>query len=73
MQESFCIFDKDKNGSLDAIELKRVFTKLGESLTDKEMEDQIREFDVDGNGEIGIGEWTRMVASTRGVDYIFDT
>lgn len=72
LQESFCIFDKDRNGSLDAIELKRVFTKLGETLTDKEMEDQIREFDVDGDGEIVITEWARMVASTRGVDFVFE-
>lgn len=41
MAEAFSIFDKDGNGYLDAIELKRVFTKLGENLTDLEMEDQV--------------------------------
>ena len=41
MQEAFTIFDKDGNGYLDPIELKRVFTKLGENLTDLEMEDQV--------------------------------
>lgn len=45
MQESmikaFHVFDKDDNGYVDPGELKRVFTKLGEHLTDPELEDQV--------------------------------
>lgn len=72
MSEAFLIFDKDGNGYLDPIELKRVFTKLGESLTDTEMEDQLKEFDIDGDCKMVVGEWFKMVLTTRGVDYIFD-
>ena len=72
MAEAFLIFDKDGNGYLDPIELKRVFTKLGESLTDTEMEDQLKEFDIDGDCKMVVGEWFKMVLTTRGVDYIFD-
>jgi Ca2+-binding EF-hand superfamily protein len=72
MAEAFGIFDKDGNGYLDPIELKRVFTKLGESLTDAEMEDQLREFDIDNDCKMVVGEWFKMVLTTRGVDYVFD-
>ena len=41
MSEAFTVYDKDCNGYLDALEMKRVFTKLGENLTDAEMDDQV--------------------------------
>lgn len=41
MSEAFCVFDKDFNGYIDPPELKRVFTKLGEHITDAEIEDQV--------------------------------
>lgn len=41
MSDAFAVFDKDGNGYLDSSEMKRVFTKLGENLTDAEMEDQV--------------------------------
>ena len=49
-----------------------MFTKLGESLTDAEMEDQLREFDIDNDCKMVVGEWFKMVLTTRGVDYVFD-
>lgn len=42
MVSAFRVFDKDENGYVDSAELKRVFTKLGEHLTDQEMEDQVK-------------------------------
>jgi calmodulin len=70
--ETFNIFDKDGDGSLDKTELKRVFTKLGESLTDKELDEQIKEFDVDCDCEVGFSEWVMMFNNTRGVDFVFN-
>lgn len=52
MNESFALFDKDNNGFIEPPELKRVFTKLGEKLTDAELEDQLREFDIDGDLQV---------------------
>ena len=46
MAEAFAIFDKDGNGFLDPIELKRVFTKLGENLTDLEIGRSGRNFAI---------------------------
>ena len=41
LYEAFRIFDKDDHGYIDPLELKRVFTKITESLTDTEIEDQV--------------------------------
>ena len=41
-------------GGLDATELKRVFIKIGEDITDKEMEDQVKDYDVDHDNVVGM-------------------
>jgi Ca2+-binding EF-hand superfamily protein len=72
MNEAFSIFDKDDNGYLDTVELKRVFTKMGENLTDSEMTDQLNEFVVVNDNRQELCEWYKMVISTKGTDYVFD-
>ena len=52
MNESFLLFVKDSNGSIEPPELKRVFNKLGEKLTETELRDQLREFDIDGDLQV---------------------
>jgi calmodulin len=51
----FCdcrVFDKDNNGVISSTELRRVMTNLGEKLTDEEVEDMIKEADLDGDGNV---------------------
>lgn len=52
IREAFRIFDKDGNGSISASELRHVMTNLGEKLTDEEVEEMLREADIDGDGQI---------------------
>jgi calmodulin len=52
MSESFSLFDKDGNGFVDPSELRRVFARVGENLTEVELEDQLREFDIDGDLQV---------------------
>jgi calmodulin len=54
MQETFSIFDKDGSGHIDPAELRRVFTRLGENLLETELEDQLREVDIDGDLMVSI-------------------
>lgn len=72
MSRAFRVFDKDGNGYIDPPELKRVFTKLGEHLSDAEMDDQLREYDIDGDNQMVLTEWMKMVLMVRGSDYVFD-
>ncbi|EMR09007.2 hypothetical protein PNEG_02782 [Pneumocystis murina B123] len=52
IREAFKVFDKDGNGIISAAELRHVMTNLGEKLTDEEVDEMIREADVDGNVEL---------------------
>ena len=48
------MFDKDGSGHIDPAELRRVFTRLGENLLETELEDQLREVDIDGDLMVSI-------------------
>ena len=72
MTESYTIFDNKNNGYLDPIELKRVFAKVGEVMTENDFVAQINEFDIDGDHRMQLSEWFDMCASTKGTDFQFD-
>jgi calmodulin len=61
LKEAFKVFDKDQNGFISAAELRHVMTNLGEKLTDEEVEEMIREADLDGNGEVDYDEFVKMM------------
>ncbi|CAF4085880.1 unnamed protein product [Rotaria sp. Silwood2] len=48
IREAFRVFDKDGNGFISAAEFRYVMTNLGEKLTDEEVDEMIREADIDG-------------------------
>lgn len=50
LREAFRVFDKNGDGFISASELRHVMTNLGEKLTDEEVEDMIKEADLDGDG-----------------------
>lgn len=45
-------FAQDGNGYISAAELRHVMTNLGEKLTDEEVDEMIREADIDGDGQV---------------------
>ncbi|KAF9000810.1 calmodulin [Hymenopellis radicata] len=52
IRQAFMVFDKDKNGTISALELKQVMAGLGEHLTDAELDAMMKEADADNNGVI---------------------
>lgn len=56
LELSFNSFDstcfQDGNGYISAAELRHVMTNLGEKLTDEEVDEMIREADIDGDGQV---------------------
>ncbi|KAG9151650.1 hypothetical protein Leryth_001965 [Lithospermum erythrorhizon] len=61
LREAFKVFDKDQNGFISAAELRHVMTNLGEKLSDVEVDEMIREADVDGDGQVNYEEFVRMM------------
>lgn len=66
IKEAFKVFDKDGNGFISAAELRHVMTNLGEKLTDEEVDEMIREADIDGDGQINY-EGTRLAMQAHGL------
>ena len=61
LQEAFKVFDKDGNGYISAAELRHVMTNLGEKLSTDEVDEMIREADVDGDGQVNYKEFVVMM------------
>lgn len=50
--EAFRVFDQDGNGFISAQELQTVMCSLGETLSEEEVKDMIREADLDKDGQV---------------------
>ncbi len=61
--EAFRVFDKDDNGYITSHELKNVMISLGEYLTPDEVDELVREADLDGDGQINYEEFIKLMMS----------
>ncbi|KAI8037198.1 uncharacterized protein LOC128255694 [Drosophila gunungcola] len=61
LREAFRVFDKENNGYISITELKAVFTSLGVNIGDDELEDIIREYDLDADNHINYEEFVNMM------------
>lgn len=61
VKEAFRVFDKDGNGYINASELQYVMTTLGEKLTNEEVEDMLKEADIDEDGAINYEEFVKIL------------
>lgn len=64
IKEAFKVFDKDGNGFISSAELRHVMTNLGEKLTNEEVDEMIREADVDGDGKTLINNQVKLTTKT---------
>ncbi|XP_022143145.1 calmodulin-like [Momordica charantia] len=61
LRETFKVFDKDQDGYISPFELKAVMMNLIERLTDDEVEQMIKDADLDGDGLVNYEEFVRMM------------
>ena len=52
MRQAFAVMDKDGSGKVSAAELRQAMRSIGQKLTDEEIDEIIREIDMDGDGEV---------------------
>ena len=62
LEAAFGIFDKDNNGYIDAKEIKQILGK-GKNLDEKVWEDLVQEVDINGDGEVSLKEFKKMMHS----------
>ncbi|CCI42495.1 hypothetical protein ABG067_006984 [Albugo candida] len=63
IRNAFQVFDKNLDGFITPAELRHIMTNLGEKLTDEEVDEMIREADLDGDGKINYEEFVKMMMS----------
>ncbi|KAK4535281.1 hypothetical protein CDCA_CDCA04G1306 [Cyanidium caldarium] len=61
VREAFAMFDKNNDGKISAEELQLVMAKLGEQLSPEEVQEMIREADLDGDGSIDYAEFAKLL------------
>ncbi|KAL0483167.1 calmodulin [Acrasis kona] len=62
IRDTFRVFDKNGDGFISADELKKVFTQLGEDhITDGDMDRLMQQIDLDGDEQISIEEFARLM------------
>jgi len=61
-REAFKVYDRNGDGFISHAELAHVMTNLGEKLTDAEVDEMMREADLNGDGRIDFQEFVIMMA-----------
>ncbi|KAF1774435.1 EF-Hand 1, calcium-binding site [Phytophthora cactorum] len=64
LDEVFRSMDDDKDGEIDAVELKEALLEMGLPLTDAQIRCLADEYDVDGDGKIQYNEFLSLFASS---------
>jgi calmodulin len=52
MRQAFNVFDHNRSGSISAAELRQVMHSLDETLTDDQIDEMMKEADLNGDGTI---------------------
>jgi len=63
LKQEFDAYDGDRSGYIDVKELKELLEKLGEELSDGELDQAFKELDSDGSGEIEFFEFVEWFTS----------
>ena len=61
MLDMFKLFDTNQNGTISKEELKEAMKKLGERLSESEVDALIKEHDTNGDGVIDYKEFVSMM------------
>ena len=61
INSAFASFDKDGSGTIDKDELEGILNSIDEKLSPADIQQMIKEADVDGDGQINYSEFANML------------
>ncbi|CEP10639.1 hypothetical protein [Parasitella parasitica] len=61
LKEAFDVFDKDKDGTINATELRAMMETLGDRLTLEDAKELIKDVDLDKDGTVNFEEFCIMM------------
>lgn len=64
IKEAFNLFDKDGSGTVSLEEFRYVMTSEGAQMTDEDIDEIIKNVDIDGDGQMNIDEFVSMLLRT---------
>lgn len=65
LRGAFSVFDRDGSGYISSQELKQVLENLGESLTYEEVDEMMKEADLDCDGQVSFDEFVKMMSNVN--------
>lgn len=65
MTETFSLFDREQCGYIAAAQFKRTFGRLGEKLTDAEIEEQMEDYDINDDNFLDMQGYYKMMLSNE--------
>ena len=66
LKQEFDLYDEDNSGFIDLNELRELLEKLGEDLSEEELQQAFQELDQDASGEIEFFEFVEWFTSEDG-------
>mmetsp|Transcript_68975 Transcript_68975/g.158326 ORF Transcript_68975/g.158326 Transcript_68975/m.158326 type:complete len:154 (-) Transcript_68975:71-532(-) len=63
MKMAFDVFDRNEDKVISPAEYRHVMANLGVKLSDEELDDVIRGYDIDGDGQINYEEFVKMMVA----------
>ena len=63
LRNAFHNFDKDSNGFITRSELKETMKELGQKLNDDEIDQMLKEADINGDSKISFVEFMKLMSS----------
>ena len=73
LKDIFFVFDKGRDGDISCTEIKNLLAKFGFEHPLKDIDDMIREKDLDQDGRINFDEFYRIISrdtSSLGIDLL---
>merc|ERR1711994_128233 len=64
IREAYRVFDKERTGMIEVIEMRMILSNLPEKLMDAEIDEMLTTADKDGNGAFSYDEFRLMIGAT---------